>query len=101
MLENPPSLRAEGHAKRNDPVGRHTGNQLAIKGHAARLGLQESRDGVQRCGFSRAVCTDQGYDLPFIDLKGNTLNGMDGTIIHIQILYLKKALIFAHSSSSL
>ena len=39
MLEDPPSLRAQGHAKGNDPVGRQPGNHLAIKGHGSRLGL--------------------------------------------------------------
>ena len=101
MLEDPSSLRAKSHAQGNDPVRRHTGNNLPIKGNRAGFGLHESRHGIQRGGLSRTVCTDQRHDLALIHIKGYILDGMNGAVKHIQIVHLKKALFLAHASSSL
>ena len=57
-------------------------------------------NGIQRCGFARAVGTNQGHDLTLIDLEGNVLDGVNGAIVYTQIIYLKEALILAHCSSS-
>ena len=49
-------------------------------------GLNQARDGTQGGAFPGSVGTDQGDNLPFWYIKGNTLNGFDATVVDLQVL---------------
>ena len=47
----------------------------------------QSVDGMQCCGFSGAVGTDQRHDFPLVHLERNPLNGANHAIADFQIFY--------------
>ena len=96
LLENPSSLRAQSHTKRHDPVGIHVGNHFSFKGDRTGAGLQNARNCIQGCGFTCTVCTDQGDNLPLIDIKGDILNGVDRTVINVDAVYMQHTVLLFH-----
>ncbi|MPM67557.1 hypothetical protein SDC9_114480 [bioreactor metagenome] len=48
--------------------------------------MQQSGDGVQRGGFSRAVGPDEGDNLSFVHVEGNALDGVNAAVKDVQVL---------------
>ena len=70
-------------------MGHHGGDVLALEGDGARLGAQQTGDGLQGGGLARAVGADQGDDLPFGHLKGHALDGVDGAVVDVDVIHLQ------------
>ena len=75
-------------------MGGYTVQILSVKDDAAGLRGQQTGDGVQHRGFACAVGTDQGYDFPLIDLERDALDGVNGAVVDVDVLYLQNG---AHS----
>ncbi len=76
-------------AKADDPVRLHMADGLATKRNLALFGPQQTGDGVQRGGFTRAVRADERNDLALVHLERNALDGIDRAVIYNKILYGK------------
>jgi len=63
-------------------------NVLALEHHAARRGRQNSRNGTQGRALASAVRTDQRNELPLLDRKRNTLDGLDFAVTADEIANL-------------
>ena len=72
-------------AQAHDRMAGLVRNVLALEHHRAALRGQQTGHSVQRGRFSGAVGADQCHDLAFVDPEGNIVQGMDQTIINIQI----------------
>ena len=72
------------------PSGGDVGDILAVEGDGAGLGTKQAGDGLEGGGLTGAVGTDEGDDLALVDLKGDILDGMDGAVIDVDILYFQQ-----------
>ena len=70
----------------NDLVRRQARQVLALEVDPAALDLDQARDRAQGGGFARAVCADQGHDLPLLHPEGNALDGLDAAVAHAKII---------------
>ena len=78
-----------GNAFRHQLISRGLADILSVVGHMTALGLDQSCNGLERGGLPGTVGTDQGNDLTLSYMEGDILDGMDHTIVYIQIFYFK------------
>ena len=86
LLEDAASLGDVGQARTQQLVGIGTADILAAEGNAAAAGMHQTGHGLQNGALASAVCTDQSHDLTLANFKGNTLDGMDGTVVNMNIV---------------
>ena len=75
-----------GQALAHQLVSRRMGNVFAHKLDGAGLGAQQARDGLERCGLTSTVRTDQSNDLALVDVKGDVLDGVDGAVPDVDVV---------------
>ena len=81
-----PALQALGDALGGNGVALLVVDTLAQKADfAAGNVAQQARDGAKRGGFSCAVGADQRYDLTFVDLQADSLQGVDLAVVKVQV----------------
>ena len=84
------ALRHLGQTKADDFVGFHLADQVTVIGDLAAGQLEQAGDGMHGGGFASTVCTDQSNDLAFVHMERNILDGVDGTVINIDIFNRKQ-----------
>ena len=77
-------------------MGLHLLDGLAAIDDLAVLGPQQARNCMHGGGFARAVCTDQRHDLALVYMKRDVLDGVDRTVIYVNVLDRKH---FSHGQS--
>ena len=97
LQENPASLRHLSQALGQQLAGIGVGDVFVTEGDGALAGVHQAGDGFQDGALACAVGADQGHDLSFVDFKGNALDGVDGAVIHMNVVNSQHA----HSASSL
>ena len=63
------------------------GEILALQINMTASRGDQTGDRVQDRRLTRTVCTDERNDLALVDLKGNTLDGIDHAVIYLNIFY--------------
>ena len=86
LQKNPPSLRHMCQTVTHQFVGIHVGDVLIHKGDSPASGVHQTGYSLQNGTLSGAVGTDQRHNLTLIDLKGYALDGMDSSVIHMNIV---------------
>ena len=89
LLEDAPPLGDVGHTQLHDLVGGEAGQVLSQKLHRAGAGAEQTAHRVQNGGLARAVGPDEGDHLALADLEGHALDGVDGAVIDVNIVYLQ------------
>ena len=86
VQEDVASLRHMGQTGLHDLVGTDALDALALVQDIARLRVEQAGNGLQGGGLTGTVGTDQGHDLPFVDLKRNVLDGVDVAVIDVDVI---------------
>ena len=89
MREDAPALGAESHALRDDLVGRKACNVLVLVDDLAFLRLDEACNRVHSRRLAGAVGTDQGDNLAFVDLEGDSFHGVDCAVVDLEVINLQ------------
>ena len=97
LQEHPASLRDQCKPLGDDLVAGNVVQGLAHEVDMAGLAPQQAGDGVQRCGLTGTVGADQSNDLALVDLKGDTLDGVDAAVIDVDVINLQNG---AHAHAS-
>ena len=84
--KNVPSLRDERDAFFHDGRGVAPGDVVAAEVDRAAGGLYKPGDRAERRAFARAVRADERYDLAFMHIKGNALDGFNAAVVHAEIV---------------
>ena len=71
-------------------MGFHLADQVTVIGDLAAGQLEQAGDGVHGGGFASTVCTDQSNNFSFVHMERNILDGVDGTVINIDIFNRKQ-----------
>ena len=103
LLEDPAALRAEAEPLIDHPGSARSAHGHAVQGNGALPGPEQAGDGVEGRGFPGAVGTDQGHDFPLMHLQGDSLDGVNRAVVHMQIPHLQQRKLFlclAHASAS-
>ena len=86
VREHTAAFRALRQAQLHDLVGGHGIDRRAHEVDRAGFCAQQTGDRIQDSALAGAVRADQRNDLAFVDLKGNTLDGVDRTIVDVNII---------------
>ena len=91
LLEDPPPLRDLGQTMGHQLGGGDVLNGLAQKFNGAGEGAQQAGDGLQGGGLAGAVGADEGDNLPLVHIERDVLDGVDGAVIDVDVVYLEHA----------
>ena len=80
------AFRHMGKARFHNLVGAHTLDALALVQDVARLGVQQTGNGLQGGGLAGTVGTDQGDNLALVHLKGNVLDSVDVAVKDVDVV---------------
>ena len=86
--EDAPAFGHIGNAPGNDFMGFHVADIFALIDDGALADGRQRNDGTHQGGFARAVCADYGYDLAGVQLDGHIIEGLDLSIIGIDMINL-------------
>ena len=92
MLEEFVSLKHLDDAYPDNLVGPHLVNALSVKldataGDLAILGAQQAGNRSERCGFACPVGSQEGHNLPLLDLNGDAAQDEDHvTVDHFNVV---------------
>jgi hypothetical protein len=75
------------NAEFHDTVGRQGLNRGSQKKNLAALGWDNARYGIQECCLAGAISADQRDDLPFLKMQGDIFQGMNPTVVGVDVLY--------------
>ena len=89
LQEDLPPLGDQGQAHGHDLVGGDAPQALAHELDGAGVGGQQSGHRLQDGGLTRAVGPDEGDYLPLVDLEGDALDGVDGSVIDVDVVHLQ------------
>ena len=89
LEEHGPALGDLGQALGDELVGGDTADVLPLEGDGPGVAVEQAGDGFEDGGFPGAVCADEGDDLPLLHGEGDVLDGVDGAVIHIDVLYVQ------------
>ena len=89
LQEDAPSFGDVRHAVPHERVGIAVGDILVQKTDAAGFWMQQAGNRFQGGGFTRAVRTDQRDGFSLMDFKGNALDGMNGTVVDMDLINLQ------------
>ena len=87
LLEDSPPLGDLGHSHMHNFVAGCLGNVLSLKKHGPGLFGNQTGNTLHGSGFSGAVGTDQGHDLPLLHMKTDALQCTDHTVIYLEIIH--------------
>ena len=89
LQEDAPALRHLGQAALHDLVRRQAADVLAQELHRAGARAQQAGYGLQRGGLARAVGADERHHLAPVHVEGDALDGVDGAVIDVDVIYFQ------------
>ena len=99
-VKYPGDLKGAAHAQAGQCVRCKARHVATIKPNAARIGLQQARQGVEKSAFASAVGADDGVELPGLDMHVHVLQGLQapkafGYALNLQNIFTGRC---AHAS---
>jgi hypothetical protein len=80
-----------GEAQVYDFVGFHTGYLASLEAYSPPVSSRQPEDGLEQRGLTRAVGADDGYDLPWLDMNGDSVEDLYISVARYYLLDFKKA----------
>ena len=87
ILKNLPAFRYLGYAQTHDAVRGELTDFFFPKKNLTAARRHNPRQGIEQGRFPRAVGANERYDFPFREMQGNIFNGMDLTVVGVDIFY--------------